>query len=137
MRGLWTAAGAVVLAGMVAGCALNPQAQAARQAADDRELAKALAGRSAGAPQDCISLTGMTGPRIIGDSTLLYALGRTLYRVDVEGSCPGLAPYNTVVVEVQGSQLCRNDRFRMIQPGVAIPGPYCRLGKFVPYTKAR
>ncbi|WP_448663476.1 hypothetical protein ACG3SL_02050 [Sphingomonas sp. CJ20] len=137
MRGLWMAAGAVVLAGMVAGCTVDPKVEAASRAADDRELTKALEGRVAGTPQDCISPTGLSGPRIIGDRTLLYSSGRTLYRVDVEGGCPGLAPYNTLLVEMQGSQLCRNDRFRMIQPGVAIPGPYCRMGKFVPYVKAR
>ncbi|MCH7863407.1 MAG: hypothetical protein IH998_17535, partial [Proteobacteria bacterium] len=61
----------------------------------------------------------------------------TLWRNDLASSCPGLRPYPTLIVEVHGSQLCRNDRFRVLDPGSSIPGAYCMFGKFTPYEKAK
>ena len=67
---------------------------------------------------------------------MLYrAGGRRVYRNDLVAECPGLSPFDTVIVELHGSQICRNDQFRVLEQGSRIPGPYCRFGQFVPYTK--
>ena len=42
---------------------------------------------------------------------------------------------HTMIVEMHGSQLCRNDLFRMNEAGSSIPNAYCRFGKFTPYSK--
>ncbi|UZK65844.1 DUF6491 family protein [Sphingomonas sp. M1-B02] len=121
----------------LAGCTASGEMQASQRARSDRELAEALEGRVAGAPQDCISAQGTNGPRIIDAGTILYSDGRRTYVNKLEASCPGLSPYDTIVIELHGSQICRNDLFRTIDPGNRIPGPYCRLAKFVPYEKPR
>ncbi|MEI9928657.1 MAG: hypothetical protein WDN44_14335 [Sphingomonas sp.] len=41
----------------------------------------------------------------------------------------------TIVIELHGSEICRHDRFRTLDPGSSIPGPTCLMGKFTPYRK--
>jgi hypothetical protein len=97
-----------------------------------------LEGRVAGKPVDCIdpSFT-MNGPTIIDRTTIQYESGRTIYRTTPIGSCASsLDPVSTLIIERFGSQLCRNDRFRVLRPGESIPSPVCRFGQFTPYTKA-
>jgi hypothetical protein len=112
-------------------------ATAADTSKPDRDLVQALAGRTAGAPVDCINASFASGPQIIDGSTLLYRSGRTVWRNDLEARCPGLRPNAILIVEMHGSQLCRNDLFRATEPGDAVPGPRCRMGKFTPYDKPR
>jgi hypothetical protein len=129
-----------ILAGMaaLAGCAASPQMQASQQARSEREIARALDGRLAGAPVDCISDRGMQGPQVIDANTILYReSGRRIWRNDLEAACPALSPTTTMIVEIHGAQLCRNDRFRVVEPGTSIPSAYCRLGRFTPYMRER
>lgn len=99
-------------------------------------LAKALAGRVAGQSVDCVEQSRLDGPEIIDERTILYREnGRRTWRSDLPERCPGLRPFVTLVVEIYGSQLCRNDQFRTIEPGSRIPTSYCRLGAFTPYDK--
>lgn len=121
-----------VLAVTIAACAT-----AADTRKPDRELDQALAGRIVGAPVDCINNSFASGPQIIDDRTLLYKSGRRVWRNDLEARCPGLRPQAILIVEMHGSQLCRNDLIRATEPGDVIPGPQCRLGKFTPYDKPR
>ena len=96
-----------------------------------------LAGYTAGPPQDCIDPTTAGGPDVVDQKTILYRRNsRTLYRATIE-ACPALRPMNTLIVEMWGSRLCRNDRFRVLEPGAAIPSAYCRFGAFTPYTKLK
>jgi hypothetical protein len=121
----------------LAGCAANADSQRGRQAEAERDLAKALAGRTAGKAQDCISLTAANGPEIIDRNRIVYRDGRRVWVNDLGGSCPGLEEDDLLVIEVHGSQLCRNDLFRANDRGSVVPGRYCRFGKFTPYTKPK
>ncbi len=100
------------------------------------DLADALKGRTAGSPQRCINASNLEAPRIIGE-TLVYRQGGRLWTTRIEEGCPSLAGDPLLVVEVYGSNLCRNDRFRTVPRGASIHGPYCRFGEFVPYTPAK
>jgi hypothetical protein len=122
----------------LAACTPSAQMQASQQAEAAKDLADALGTRTPGAPKDCISVSDSDGPQIIDDHTILYKpVSRTLWRNDLGTSCPGLRPYTTLIVEVHGSQICRNDRFRVLDPGSSIPGPYCMFGKFTPYEAGK
>ena len=121
----------------LAGCAANADPQNRRQAAAERDLAKALEGRVAGKPQDCISASFAGGPQIIDNNTVLYREGRRLWVNDLRGSCPGLDDDDILIVEIHGSQICRNDKFRANERGSVVPGPYCLFGQFTPYEKAK
>lgn len=97
-------------------------------------LASELEGRVAGKPVDCIDKSRLDGPQIVDGGTLIYReSGRRIWRNDPIGGCPGLRTGDTMVIEVWGSQLCRNDHFRSVAPGSSIPGAICRLGSFTPY----
>jgi len=129
---------AVPAALALAGCTASSEMQASQAAEAQKDLAAVLGDRVAGAPRDCISVTDSDGPQIIDDHTIVYKpLGRTVWRNDLGAACPGLRPYTTLIVEVHGSQLCRNDRFRVLDPGSSIPSAYCMFGKFTPYEKAK
>lgn len=95
-----------------------------------------LAGRIAGPPQRCVDLRTNEGPVIADDGLILYRpSAKRTWRATVIGPCPGLRPLNTLIIEVYGGQVCRNDRFRVLRSPSTIPSPYCRFGNFIPYDK--
>jgi len=122
---------------MLAGTAhaREPQARSARAEA---ALGKALAGRTAGKPQSCVQMNELGSSRIIDDRTIIFeGRGRTLWRNDVSGGCPGLSPSRALVTKSSTGQMCRGDIFRIIDPGTPISYGACAFGEFVPYTKAK
>jgi hypothetical protein len=95
-----------------------------------------LAGRVAGPPQDCVSLTQNASPTIIDDRTILYReSGRRIWRTGPVGACASLRPDAILIVDVFGAQLCRNDRFRTLTPNTSIPSGYCRFTQFTPFDR--
>ena len=104
-----------------------------------RDHADPLAGYVAGAARECLDNSQTLGPDVIDDRTILYREnGRRIWRNDLPERCPGLRPYVTlIVIDKFGGQLCRNDRFRFVEPPQTIPGAVCRFGNFTPYTKAK
>lgn len=116
----------VLVAGL---CAPAP---AARKKSDP--LADAIAGKVAGKPTDCIDPQFSDGPQIIDSRTILYReTGRRVWRNDLAAACPALRPDVALIVRRFGSQLCRNDTFRVLEPGANIPSGICRFGSFTPY----
>lgn len=130
MRAAWIM-GALALVG----CTTRSEMRASQQAEASAALAKELDGRVAGKPVNCIGTSASTRPMIIDENTILYREGGRVWRNTLVATCSRLSPYNAMITEVQGGQLCRNDRFRVLEPGTTIPGPYCRLGQFVPYER--
>ncbi|WP_239018289.1 hypothetical protein [Sphingomonas flavalba] len=103
-----------------------------------RQLAKDIAGRTAGKPAHCVPTSnGSEALRIIDERTLAYRDGRTLWVSRLDAPCPGLAPARTLVTETFGGQYCRGDRFYTLQPGSTMPGSFCLLGDFTPYRQPR
>lgn len=95
-----------------------------------------LAGRVAGPPSECIDINRIQGPDIVDANTIIYRQsGKRLWVTHPVGPCPSLRPLNTLIVDVYNSQLCRNDRFRVLEPGANIPSGYCRFDRFIPYDK--
>lgn len=104
---------------------------AGASAADDP-----LAGRVAGPPVDCIPLGQGVSPQIVDQQTILYRQsGRRIWRTGPIGACPALRPDVTLIVEPFSGELCRNDRFRVLEPGAFIASGSCRLGAFTPYDR--
>lgn len=103
---------------------------------DRADLVEALDGLVAGEPQNCMTSGRIGGPDIIGGDAILYreSAGR-IWLAKTEGACPWLRPDTVLIVEVTGSQLCRNDRFQVVDRGGGIPSGYCRFGSFTPYRR--
>jgi hypothetical protein len=118
----------VALAGLAAGCApVDPGAA-------NPPIAE-LAGRTAGAPQRCVSNLGGESLRIHDESRLLYGSGRTLWVNQLRGRCPGLDRMEALIVEPTGSQYCSGDKVRSLDPVTRATGPFCILGDFIPYVR--
>jgi hypothetical protein len=118
---------------MLAGCAASRVGD--EETSESRALARQLAERSAGEPQDC-------APRFEGQSlhavdrrTIVYDAPGNLWVSRLEADCPSLRPDSMLVVETFGDRYCRNDLVRAVEHGSSIPGPYCRLGSFTPYRR--
>lgn len=94
-----------------------------------------LAGRSAGPPQTCISDLPNQNLRVVNSATVAYDVGNTIWVNRLLANCPALSPFNTLIVERSGSQICRGDRIRGLEPGGNIPGPSCNLQDWVPYRR--
>ena len=98
------------------------------------DIDKALAGKTAGKPQTCISLRDANGTEQVGDRTILYTVNkRLIYRNDPRGGCPSLGRDRTLVTRVYSSQLCRGDIVTPTDLVSGFSGGSCSLGDFVPY----
>lgn len=119
-----------VAAVTVAGCTQPPAPN--RNAA----FAQELAGRVAGTPQDCVGTMQAQNLQVVDGQTLAYDQGRTIWVNRLAAACPALEPLNTVIVEPKmGSEYCRGDHIRGLEPGAIIPGPTCFLGEWTPYRR--
>lgn len=110
------------------GCSMPPPDAAATPVPE-------LVGRTAGAAQRCVPIDRITSLRIARPGIILYGSGRTVWVNRMADECPGMDRMDILVVEPLGSQYCRGDRVRTVEPLSKIPGPVCLLGDFVPYTR--
>ena len=105
-----------------------------KAAAYDIAIGKALAGKTAGKPQSCISLREANGTEQIADRTILYNVNRRLtYRNDMRGGCLSLGRDRALVTKVYSSQLCSGDVVTPTDFVTGFSGGSCVLGDFVPY----
>jgi hypothetical protein len=120
----------VILSLMLGSCAA-PQPYAERQGPPEE-----LVGRSAGAPQRCVSTSQTDSLRVSANNrhTLVYGNNRTIWANNLGGQCS--FDYNDVLVtEPVGSYYCRGDLVRSFDRYSRIPGPACVLSDFVPYSR--
>jgi hypothetical protein len=117
---------------LVTGCA-TATATADGDTREQRELSAELQGRTAGKPQSCVPSQQGRSLQIVDRRTLVYRDRNAVYVNRLDADCPGLRPLNTLVIEAHGSETCRGDRVRGVEPGSSIPGPFCVLRDFVPY----
>lgn len=96
-----------------------------------------FAGRIVGKPQRCLSTGQLQGPVIVDSTTIYYDDGRRRWRTGPRGTCPSLRPFTTLIVEINGGQLCSGDRFRTIDPGLRIPSAACLFRDFTPYVRPK
>lgn len=95
-----------------------------------------FAGRVAARTATCIGQFDQANMRVLDERTIVYsATGRRLWRNDLPDDCPGLTRDPILVVEQFGSQLCANDRIRLVDRGSHIPGAFCRLGRFTAWER--
>lgn len=121
--------GSLILALAVASCAA-PSPQTAQGHAGELE------GRVAGPPQRCVLVERDIGLRVSDSDrgTLLYGTGKRIWANHLAPGC-GFNRGDVLVVQTIGSDYCRGDLVNSFDPVSRIPGPGCRLGDFVPYTR--
>lgn len=118
------------LAALLAGCTAPPPAPVPANAPISE-----LAGRTAGPAQRCIQIVPNESLQIVSPNALLYGAGRTVWLNRPPGDCRGLRESDILVTDPVSAQYCRGDLVRSFDRHSRIPGPSCRLGDFVPYTR--
>lgn len=122
----------VILAGAVLAAA------PAQAASPDREaqLERALAGRVAGEPVNCINLRNATQTTVIDETAILYRIGSTIYVNRPRSGAESLDRHDTMVNRLYGgSRLCSIDTVRMVDLRSGIMTGLVFLGEFVPYRR--
>ncbi len=116
---------------------LATPAVAAHRDTPDVQLQKALEGRVAGKPVNCISLSSTNSSRIIDGKAIIYRVGGRLYVNEPRSGAASLRDDDILVTRTFSSQLCSVDMVRLIDRGSRFPRGFVSLGQFVPYTKVK
>ena len=103
---------------------------------DQRRMTALLDGKTPGDPQPCINTRPNTQSSIIGNQMILYRVGSTVYRNDLDGVCPTLRSTSTIVSQRYGSsQLCSGELVQVRDPLSGAGFGSCALGEFIPYRE--
>jgi hypothetical protein len=103
----------------------------------EAELARALQGRVAGAPVQCIDLHRVRSSRIITDTAILYDAGSVIYVNRPDNGANQLNQWDTMVTRTSTSQLCNVDTVTMVDQASRSFTGVVFLGDFVPYRRVR
>jgi hypothetical protein len=114
--------------------ALLPACTAPQPATTTAAAIPELAGRVAGSPQRCITFEQGEALRFAGPHAVIYGNGRTIYLNPLPG-CSPIKSSDILVLEPIGSRYCRGDFVRTRDNVTGLPGPGCRLGDFIPYSR--
>jgi len=104
-----------------------------------KELDKALAGRTPGRAIQCMYNYPAAKMQVIDDWTILFKErgGHTVYVQNPRGGCPGLGVpgYTLVTREIGVNQMCSGDIGNLVDLRTGTGGGSCVFGPFLPYTK--
>jgi len=123
---------------LIAGSLLVGGAAQAKPADREAELDRALQGRVAGEPVDCISLHRVRSSRIIEDTAILYDAGGVIYVNRPDNGAEQLDRHDTMVNRLYaGDRLCSIDTVTMVEPVSGTFRGVVFLGEFVPYRRVQ
>ncbi len=111
---------------------------AERQARGAAQLEKLLAGKVAGKPQGCITLSRTRSSQIIDETAIIYreSSSRLFVNKPVTG-CASLRAGSSVVTRTPTGMLCSGDIARIVDFQTQFEGGACIFGEFVPYTRPK
>ena len=111
-------------------------AQAAPRLDPDQKLARALEGRVAGEPVDCISLRDIRSSTVIKGRGILYEVaGGTVYFNRTDNEAQGIDDDDVLVTDTHSSRLCSIDVVRTYDPHIRTLTGIIHLSEFVPYRR--
>ena len=106
-----------------------------RRLAGEARLDRALAGRVAGEPVDCITLSRIRGTRIIPDTAIVYEVGNVLYVNRPRAGARSLDESDTLVSRPFSNRLCSIDTVQLYDMSARMTHGVVFLGDFVPYRR--
>jgi hypothetical protein len=127
----------IALLALGAAVAAATPALSAPRLSGEAELAKALEGRVAGKPVDCIQLTEARSTRIIDHTALIYDTGNVLYVNRPRAGAESLDQWDTLVTRTSIPELCSVDTVELFDNGAHMQRGTLFLGEFVPYRRVR
>ena len=121
-------AGSLLLAGPAA---------AERDRSPEAELARAIQGRVAGEPVDCISLRNVRSSHVIPNTAIVYDAGSVVYVNHPANGADSLNRWDTMVTHLTSDRLCSVDTVRMVDNQNHFLTGIVFLGEFVPYRRVQ
>ena len=113
-------------------------AAAAKPVSGEARLARAIEGRVAGEPTDCIDLRDIRSSRIIADTAIVYeGPGNVLWVNRPRSGASSLDSWDVLVTNTHSSRLCSIDVVRLYDTAARMQTGFVFLGDFVPYRKPR
>lgn len=104
----------------------------------EAELSRAIQGRAAGEPVDCIDLNRVRSTRIIDDTAIVYDAGSVVYVNRPRSGAESLDRWDTLVTRLwSGSRLCSIDTVRLVDTSSRMTTGVVFLGEFVPYRRVQ
>jgi hypothetical protein len=125
----------------IASIALLSMLAAAPLAARDKDkdpeaqLAKMLAGRTAGEPVECISLFPSSSSTTIDRTAVVYDQAGKRFVNRFEGGCPMLDSSRIFLTRTTSTRLCRGDVAQVMTQRPSFYVGSCIFAKFTPYSK--
>ena len=110
-------------------------ADAAPRTDPQARLARALEGRTAGEPVNCISLRRIRSSQIIEKTAILYDAGGTIYVNRPRGGAESLDRHDVLVTKTQSSQLCSIDTVDLYDSASRMFRGVVFLDQFIPYRR--
>jgi hypothetical protein len=99
-------------------------------------LDRALAGRTAGAPVDCLQIDQILSTQIIDGIGILYeGNGGVRYLNRPTSGAFSLRTNEILVTDTHSPQLCSIDTVRLVDSTSHFPVGFVGLGKFIPYPR--
>jgi hypothetical protein len=118
-----------------AAAALPLSAAPAERLSPEAKIEKALKGRVAGEPVDCINIRDVRSSQIVNDTAILYDTGNVIY-VNRPAGSESLDQWDVLVTKLHNSRLCSRDVVELYDPSARMQSGFVFLGEFVPYRKA-
>ena len=113
-------------------------AQAGDGMTQEEKLAKALEGRIAGEPVDCIMQRNIRTSRIFDRIAILYEMNNGTYYLNrPKSGASSLSWGDVLVTDTHSNQLCSIDIVKLYDSSTRMQSGFVGLDKFVPYTKPK
>lgn len=122
---------------LVGSLALVAGSAQAKPADHEAELARAIAGRVAGEPVDCIDLHRVRSSHIIPGVAIVYDAGSVVYVNRPRGGAESMDQWDIMVNRLWSSELCSIDTVQLIDQGSRMYSGSVFLGEFVPYRRVQ
>jgi hypothetical protein len=110
-------------------------AQAQPRMSPEAELERALEGRVAGTPVECINLRTVRESKIINGTAIVFGRGHTIYVNRPRVGAETLNRNDAQLVRSITNTLCRIDTIQMVDLTTGIYTGSVFLGEFVPYRR--
>ena len=109
----------------------------ARERDPEAQLARALEGRVAGEPVNCIDLHRIRSSRVIEHTAILYDAGSVIYVNRPRNGADQLNRFDTLVTRTPSTQLCSVDVVHTVDLSSNTFTGSVFLDEFVPYRRVR
>ena len=129
----------ILAAAGLAACSANEMQPMQRSAKQEDQLRRALTGKVAQRPVDCLPTYRSSDMEVVDDHTILFHDGRNrVYLQSPRGGCSPLGSGNyTLVTTLHGSSLCRGDISRVVDLTGGFTVGSCAMSDFIPYVTPR